>query len=51
MIDVQRQVQNMMKMVGETNITIMEMNETILKTSINNQTINTTNILEILEGL
>jgi len=51
MINVQRQVQDMMKMVGETNITITEIKKTILKTSINNWTMNTTNILEISEGL
>jgi len=36
MIDVQRQVWNMMKMAEETNITITEMEGTILKVSINN---------------
>ena len=35
MIDIQKQVQNMMKIAGETNTTIMEMEETILKASIN----------------
>ena len=51
MIDVQRQVWNMMKMAEETNITITEMEGTILKVSINNWTINTMNILEISEDL
>ena len=50
-IDVQKQVQDMMKIVEEVNMTIMEMEETILKASINNQTMNTMNILEILEDL
>ena len=51
MIDIQGQVQNMMKIVGETNTTIMEMKETILKASVNNWTMNVTNILGILEDL
>ena len=40
-----------MKMVEETNTTITEIEETILKASINNQTMNTTNILGISEDL
>jgi len=51
MIDVQRQIQEMMKIAGEMNMTIIEMEETILKASINNRTINATNILGILEDL
>jgi len=51
MIDVQRQVREMMKIAGETNIMITEMEETILKASINNQTINATNILGISKDL
>ena len=51
MIDVQKQVWNMVKIVEEANTTIMEMEESILKASINNQTINATNILGILENL
>ena len=51
MIDVQRQVQDMMKIAEEANISITEMKEKILKTSINNRTMNATNILEILEDL
>ena len=51
MINVQRQVWDMIKIVGETNMMITEMEETILKASINNQTINATNILGILENL
>jgi len=51
MINVQRQVWDMIKIVGETNMMITEMEKTILKASINNQTINTTNILGILENL
>jgi len=51
MIDVQKQVQDMMKIAGETNTTIMEIEETILKASINNRTMNATNILGISEDL
>jgi len=51
MIDVQRQVREMMKIAGETDIMITEMEETILKASINNQTINATNILGISKDL
>jgi len=41
----------MMKIAGETNMTIVEMEETILKTSINNKMTNATNILGISEDL
>ena len=51
MIDVQKQVRDMMKIVVETNTTIMEMEDTILKASINNQTLNATNIIGISEDL
>ena len=51
MIDVQRQVQNIMKMVEEANTTITEMKGTILKASINNRMMNATNILGISEDL
>ncbi len=47
MIDVQKQVQEMMKMAEEVNNTITEMEGTILKASINNRMINVTNILGI----
>ena len=50
-IDVQKQVRNMMKIAEEANMTITEMEGTILKASINNWTINATNILGILEDL
>ena len=36
MIDIQGQVWNIMKIAGETNMTITEMEEIILKASINN---------------
>ena len=51
MIDVQRQVKDIIKTVGETNTTITEMEENVLKASVNNQIMNTTNILSISENL
>ena len=51
MIDVQKQVREMMKIAGETNTMVTKIKETILKVSINNQTMNATNILGILEDL
>jgi len=50
-IDVQKQIQDIMKIAAETNTTITEMEETILKASINNRTTNTMNILGISENL
>jgi len=41
----------MMKIAGETNTMVTKIKETILKVSINNQTMNATNILGILEDL
>ena len=51
MINVQRIVKDMKKMAEETNTMIMEMEETILMASINNRTVNTTNIMQISEDL
>ena len=51
MIDVQKQVQDMMKIVEEINMIIIEIEGIILKASVNNQTMNTTNILGISEDL
>jgi len=51
MIDVQKQIKDMMKITAETNMTITEMKDSILKVSINNQVINTTNIARVLENL
>ena len=51
MIDVQKQVSDMMKIAAETNTTIIEMEDTILKASTNNQVINTTNITGVSEDL
>jgi len=51
MIDVQKQVRDMMKIASKANTTIIEIDKTILKASINNRTTNTMNILEISEDL
>ena len=45
------QVRKIMKIAREANMTITEMESNILKASINNWTINTTNITGILEDL
>jgi len=51
MIDVQRMVKDMKKMVEETNMTITKMERMILIASINNWTVNATNITQISEDL
>ena len=51
MIDMQKQIQDMIKIAEEVNTTVTEIKGTILKASINNQVTNTTNILGILEDL
>ena len=51
MIDVQRIMKDMKKIAEETNVTVMEMEGTILIASINNQTTNVTNITQIAEDL
>jgi len=51
MIDVQRWVRDMMKIVAETNMTITEIEEVILKANINNRVINATNIAGVSEDL
>ena len=51
MIDMQRQVQDIMKIAEKANTTITEMEKTILKASINNRIMNTMNILGISEDL
>jgi len=51
MIDVQKQIKDMLKIVAETNIMITEMENSILKASINNQVINAMNIAGVLEDL
>ena len=51
MIDIQRQVKDMMKIAVEANITITEMEDMILKASTNNRVINATNITKVSEDL
>jgi len=51
MIDVQRMMKDMKKITEETNMTVIEMEGTILTASINNQTTNATNITQIAEDL
>ena len=51
MIDIQKQVQDIIKLAEETNTTITEIEEMILKASNNHQTLNTTNIFSISEDL
>ena len=50
-IDMQKQVREMIKIAEEANTTITEIEGTILKASINNRMMNTINILEISEDL
>ena len=51
MIDVQRQIKEMLKTVVEMNITMTEIENLILTDSIKNWTVNTTNIVGMLENL
>ena len=51
MIDVQKQIKDMMKMAEEINTMITKIEEMILKASKNNQIMNVTNILGISEDL
>jgi len=51
MINIQKQVRDMIKIAGDTNTTIIEIEQMILQASINNWTMNATNILGILEDL
>ena len=51
MIDVQKQIKDMLKIVTKTNMTITEIEDSILKASINNWVINATNIAGISEDL
>ena len=51
MIDVQRMIKDIKMMAEEANITITEIEESILMTSTNNRTMNVTNIMQILEDL
>ena len=49
-IDVQRLVKNIKKLVEEANIMIMEVEGSVLTASINNQVMNATNITQIFIG-
>jgi len=51
MIDVQKMIKDMKKIAEVANMTVMEMEGSILMASINNQITNATNILEISENL
>jgi len=51
MIDIQRMVKNIKKMVEEANMMITEVKRPVLAASINNRTINTMNIAQISENL
>ncbi len=51
MIDVQRMLKDMKKIAEETSTTVAEMEGMILLASINNHTINATNITQIAEDL
>jgi len=51
MIDVQRMMKDMKKIAEKTSTTVTEMEGTILTASINNQTMNATNITQIAEDL
>ena len=51
MMDVQRQVKDMMKIAAKANMTITEIEASILKVSINNRVINITNIAGVSEDL
>ena len=50
-IEIQRQVKEIIKIAGEINIMIKKMKETVLNTSINEQIINVINIIRVLEDL
>ena len=50
-IDVQKQIKDMLKITAETNTTTTEMKDSILKASIKNRVTNAINITEISEDL
>ena len=50
-IDVQKMIKDMKKIAEETSTTVTEMEGTILSTSVNNRTVNATNITQIAEDL
>jgi len=51
MIDIQRMMKDIKKLVKEANMTITEIEGTILTASISNQVMNVTNIFQISEDL
>ena len=51
MIDMQKQIKEILKIMAEMNTTIMEIENSILTAIINNQTINATNIAGVSEDL
>jgi len=51
MIDMQRMIKDIKKLAEEVNMTLTEVEEMILNASINNRTMNATNIMQILEDL
>jgi len=51
MIDVQRMAKDIKRLAEETNTILMEIEETVLMTSINNRVMNATNITQISEDL
>ena len=51
MIDIQKQVKDMMKIAEEANIMMMEIEDSILKASSSNRVITTTNIIGVSEDL
>jgi len=51
MIEVQRMIKDMKKIAEDMSTTVVEMEETILTASINNRTMNATNITQIAEDL
>ena len=51
MIDVQRAVKNMKKLVKEAGTTVVEMEGVILTASVNNRTMNATDITQMAEDL
>ena len=50
-INIQKQVRDMIKIAEETNTMIIEIEQTVLQASIDNQIMSATNILEISEDL
>jgi len=51
MIDIQRMVKDIKRLAEEANTTITEVEGSVLKASINNRTMNATNIAQISENL